>query len=53
MSEKKPLNEGFIPAKKGYVPIQNSPGGKVQSGHQPATSKQKPPPVLKAPPKKP
>lgn len=55
MSEKKPLNEGYVPVKKGYQPTSspppNTPGGKVQGGYQPSKSEAKPSPS--APPKKP
>jgi hypothetical protein len=53
MSDKKPLNEGYSPIKKGYQPKPStppaSPGGKVQGGYQPTTGQSKPSP----PPKKP
>lgn len=55
MPEKKPLNEGYAPVKKGYQPTSNPspnlPSGKVQGGYQPSKSEAKPSPS--APPKKP
>jgi hypothetical protein len=54
MTEKKPLNEGHQPEKRGYQPTSTPPApdvGKVQGGYQPPTSEAKPKPD--PPPKKP
>lgn len=52
MDEKKRINEGYPPSKKGYQPTHRPAptGGKVQGGYQPTKSAATP---VKPPPKKP
>lgn len=53
MTDKKRLDEGHQPIKKGYQPTPQKPknGGLAQDGYQPTKSVTKPPP--NPPPKKP
>lgn len=52
MADKKPLNEGYTPIKKGYQPTKQTPGsgGHAQDGHNPTKSSGNAP---LPPPKKP
>lgn len=52
MSEKKPLNEGYQPLKKGYQPTPNNGGrGSVTGGYQPEKSHGENPTSRPKPPK--